>query len=154
MEDPVGSILFCRWWRQVGEKPSLWAKLKLQFEAGQEQTLHQVLALGRLQALEYLSLNCWEFSEQSCTRVIGLLQSAVDHCPTLRVLSLDFGLVVLVNKPDKLARVAAMLVKFEEIDLTEGFLLRKEEHAQALLGAILRALSEEGSRLKILTLQE
>ena len=127
----INIFCFCRWWREVGEKPSLWAKLKLQFEAGHEQTLHQVLALGRLQALEYLSLNRCEYTEHSCTRVIGLLKSAVDHCPMLRGLSLDFGLLVLFNKPDKLARVAAMLVKFEEIDLTEGFVLRKYEHAQA-----------------------
>ena len=131
----------------------MWAKLKLQFEAGHEQTLHQVLALGRLQVLEHLSLNCWEYSEHSCTRVIGLLQSTVDHRPMLRALSLDLGLLVLFNKPDKLARVAAMRVKFEEIDLTEGFVLRKYEHVQALLGAILTALSEEGSRLTILALQ-
>ena len=58
----------------------------------------------------------------------------------------------------ELARVAAKLVKFQEIDLTDGsfWMVRRRsginKEARAILAAILTALSGEGSRLRVLTL--
>ena len=46
--------------------------------------LHQVLTLRRLQALQSLSLECWEQIVPAAVRTV------VHHCPVLRKLSLDF----------------------------------------------------------------
>ena len=53
---------------------------------------------------------------------------------------------------DELADVAEILVKFEEIVLTEGFICYSSERTRAILRAILKALPENSSKLKILTL--
>ena len=46
-----------------------------------------------------------------------------------------------------------MLVKFEEIDLTEGFIIKGKERSREYLRAILTALpAGESSKLKMLTL--
>ena len=53
-----------RWWREVGEEPSLWAKFGLwhfhlpdsHFTDKYEAELHEVLTLRRFQALEFLHL--------------------------------------------------------------------------------------------------
>ena len=154
----------------------MWASFKLNFsslkflawitEDEQPAMLHQVLTIRRLQALEFLHLGCpinfALFNYARLAKYLGLLQNVLDDCPRLQKLSLDFG--VWWHNADhpgltgKLARVAAMLVKFQEIDLTGGSLwmvrrrscLNKE--ARAILAAILTALSGEGSRLRVLTL--
>ena len=40
------ALLVCKRWRDLGEQPSLWAKLELQFEGTKEVELHQVLAMN------------------------------------------------------------------------------------------------------------
>ena len=69
------------------------------------------------------------------------------YCQKLRKLSVDFDV-----DEDELADVAEILVKFEEIVLTEGFICYSSERTRAILRAILRALPGDSSKLKILTL--
>ena len=149
----------------------MWASFKLKFlawiaEDEQPAMLHQVLTIRRLQALEFLHLGCpinfALFNYARLAKFLGLLQNVLDDCPRLQKLSLDFG--VWWHNADhagltgELARVAAMLVKFQEIDLTDGsfWMVRRRsginKEARAILAAILTALSEEGSKLKVLTL--
>ena len=160
----------------MGEQPSLWAKLELRFEEDQPEfeeeedpekpllhqvltllplalallhllvltLFHQVLTLRRLQSLESLSLCCWD-------QPMHLLQIVVDYCPNLQKLSLDFDVWGGLPEED-LARVAEILVKFEEIDLSEGFIPFGNKCVKATMRAILRALPGESSKLKILTM--
>ena len=107
--------------------------------------LRQVLTLRRLQSLESLSLSL-SYGEQP----VHLLQTVVDHCPKLPKLSVDFDVWDLTEA--ELAQVAEILVKFQEIDLTEDFIPHGNERARVILMAILRALPGESSKLKILTL--
>ena len=137
------SYLFCRQWRDVGEQPSLWAKLELFFEGREDVELHQVLALRRLQSLQSLYLCCWD-------RTRHLLQTVLDGCPNLRKLDLAMDFIPIPD--DELTGIAETLVKFEEIDLTEGFIIKGKERSREYLRAILAALPGEGSKLKILTL--
>ena len=105
--------------------------------------LHQVLTLRRLQSLESLSL-C------SYGQPVYLLQTVVDYCPKLQKLSVDFD--VWGFQEAEQAPVAKILVKFEEIVLTEDFIYFDNKRAKRALRAILRALPGESSKLKILTL--
>ena len=119
----------------------MWAELELFFEGPGDVELHQVLALRRLQSL-YLC--CWD-------RTLHLLQTALDGCPNLR--KLDLAIYFIPIPDDALTGIAETLVKFEEIDLTEGFILKGKERSREYLRAILSALPGEGSKLKILTLR-
>ena len=70
----------------------------------------------------------------------------------MRNLAVDFDHLVNLGPPpeDELSGVAEILVKFEEVDLTKkGFNLFD---TGSILRAILRALPEDSSKLKILTL--
>ena len=72
------------------------------------------------------------------------LQTVAESCPNLRKLSLEFDMWFLPE--DELAGAADILVKFEEIDWTVGFVIL--EHTRAFLRTILRALPGESSKLK------
>ena len=140
-------LFFSRQWREVGEQPSLWAKLKLKFDGEKPFVLGQVLTLGRLQSLESISLGCWG-------QLRNHLQTVVHCCPKLRKLAVDFDqLWILANMgplpEEELTGVAEMFVKFEDVDLTKGFNLFD---TGTILRAILRALPEDRSKLKILTI--
>ena len=143
----------------------MWASFKLKFlawiaEDEQPPMLHQVLTIRRLQALEFLhlgcSLNLALFNYARLAKYLGLLQNVLDDCPRLQKLSLDFGVWGhIADHPGltgKLARVAAMLVKFQEIGFTGSLWGLRTKEARAILAAILTALSGEGSRLRVLTL--
>ena len=57
-KDLKNAVLVSRWWRKVGENPSLWAKIKLEFgnwSLSEDRSL-EVLSLKRVQSLEYVSL--------------------------------------------------------------------------------------------------
>ena len=158
---------FSRQWRDVGEKPSLWAKLQLYFGPGDLEdgdgdedgdevededvgpALHQVLTLRRLQDLQSLHLCCWD-ETQLTLETVHLLQTVVGCCPKLRKIALEFEFIPVSE--EELTGVAEVLVKFEEIDLTQGFILKGKERTKDYLRAILTALPGEGSKLKILTL--
>ena len=112
----------------MGEQPSLWAKLELFFEGHDvDVELHQVLALRRLQSLQSLYLCCWD-------RTRHLLQTVLDGCPNLRKLDLAMDFIPIPD--DELTGIAEMLVKFEEIDLTEGFIIKGKERSREYLRAI------------------
>ena len=79
------------------------------------------------------------------------LQTVLDCCPKLRKLALSFDYIPITD--DELTGVATMLVQFEQIDLTEGFIIKGKERSREYLRAILTALSAgETSKLKMLTL--
>ena len=131
----------------------MWAKLKLHFEELEEEEdrdgkplLHQVLTLRRLQSLESLSLGYWGENPTN------LLQTVADYCPNLRRLTVDFDMPELMRHKARLAEVAGSLVKFEQIDFTEGFILCDTKTSKAILMAILAVLPGEDSKLKVLIL--
>ena len=134
----------------------MWAKLKLHFEEEDEEEeeedregkplLHQVLSLKRLQSLESLSLCSWGQNHSN------LLQTVAGYCPNLRRLAVDFDMLELIRHKARLAEVAGSLVKFEQIDFTEGFILCDTKTSKAILMAILAVLPGEDSKLKVLIL--
>ena len=140
-------IFVCRKWRDAGEHPSLWGKLQLYFEGPrdpEEGELHQLLTLRRFQSLQSLHLCCWD-------QTLHLLQTVLDCCPNLRKLALAFEFIPITD--DELTGVAELLVKFEEVDLSEGFILKGKERVKEYLRAILTALKPgESSKLKMLRL--
>ena len=79
----------------------------------------QVLSLKRLQSLEYISLNC----EDHCIR-IGALENLVGKHPSIQRISLglEFDL-----DADKVADIAKTLLKFVEVDLTNGSFFKRED---------------------------
>ena len=94
----------------MGERPGLWAKLKLGFfvQAGvkfQEEKLLEILQLKRLQSLEYLRLE-YRLPGKSCHCFLQI----IDNHSTVRKLSRTMPGESLVN-------LAAALVKFVEVDL-------------------------------------
>ena len=98
----------------MGERPSLWAKLKLGFfvHEGQEQELLGILQLKRLQSLQYLRLVC-RLPATHCPRFLKIVS---DNQPAVRKLSLQMDQKRVL--PEKiLVSLAAALVKFEEVDL-------------------------------------
>ena len=103
-----------------------------------------MLTLRRLQSLESISLACWEQLREH-------LQTVVHCCPKLRKPAVDFDHLVNLGPilEDELTGVAEILVKFEDVDLTKkGFNLFD---TGSILRAILKALPENSSKLKILT---
>ena len=168
-------ISYCRWWREAGEDPNLWAKLKLCLLAWGENlddlragdtlfTLKQVLSLKRLQSLEYLVLRCWA---QNGDQTRDHLQTALEYCPKIRELTVDFQTygncteencmkveaMVVGRKSceEKMSEVAAMFLKFEDVRLTWAAGCHKGR-VGAILRGVVAALSGEGSKLKILTM--
>ena len=70
----------------------------------------------------------------------------------LRKLTVEFGAWEECSKVEflcELDQVASILVKFEELDLSKD---EDVSFTHAVMGALLKALSEEGSKLKILTI--
>ena len=157
----------------MGEKSCLWAKFKLVFwaqvggfgrETRGETQLRQILRLRRLQSLQSLtlSLSCWSLFLGCLQALPDLLQTVLRfRCSVLHTLHLDFGAWEAANivgqqvVDDRLAKIAADLVKFEEVELTAdmGHSSLCTKHAKELLAAILTALPRESSKLKILTLR-
>ena len=152
-----------RWWREAGEEPSLWSKCRLwhrhpeqyrRYRSYDKLELHELLTLRRFQALEFLHLDC---SLEGLSISIDLLQSVLTHGPALKKLTLEFGgweqLEYLCDSADQ---VASILVKFEELDLSEDEDLEVAftytRAARAVMGGLLKALTEEGAKLKVLTL--
>ena len=140
------ALLVCKRWRDLGEQPSLWAKLELQFEGTKEVELHQVLAMKRLQSLQSLNLRCLDISDliqfQPC------LQTVLDCSPNLRKLALEAGSNFDPVPDNELPGIVETLVMFEEIVLADIDF----KDGKQLLRAILTALPGEGSKLKMLTL--
>ena len=71
-KDLKNAVLVCRWWRKVGDTPSLWSKIKLKFgnwSLPDDPSL-QVLSLKRLQSLEYV------------TNIVSLMQQVGRNCET------------------------------------------------------------------------
>ena len=156
----------------MGEKSCLWANFELIFFArvggfGRETRgvteLRQVLSLRRLQSLQSLTLTLsgWSLFLGCLQDTPDLLQTVLHYRPpVLRTLYLDFGGWEAANivgqqvVDDRVAKVAAELVKFEVVELTAdmGSSSLCTEHTKMILAAILTALPRESSKLKILTL--
>ena len=137
------SYLF-RYWREVGERGSLWSNFKLDFSDGNtNRQLLQVLCLRRLKSLQHISLECVQDSSLLC-----LLQIIIDNCLGIRKLSLRMDVLQSQIPEDQVAPLAEALVRFEEVDLTEFCITSTDE--SALLGAAITASSNTKSRLRIL----
>ena len=100
----------------MGERPGLWAKLKLDFivQAGvefQDEKLLRILQLKRLHSLEYLRLEC-RLPAKCCPCFLQI----VDNHSTVRQLSLQMDQQRTLPE-EILVNLAAALVKFEEVDL-------------------------------------
>ena len=138
----------------MGERPELWAKLKLGFyvqlpemEAkAQEQELLGILQLRRLQSLERLRLEC-RLPAKNCP---PFLQTIIDNHPAVRKLSLQMSQQGTLPE-EILVNLASALVKFEEVDVfffSDGV----EPLAGEILSATLTATAGENSKLKMLTM--
>jgi hypothetical protein len=57
-------VLVCRWWREVGEKPGLWAWVRLTVDRGNITSMPRVLGYHRMQFLRKLVLNQVDVSEE------------------------------------------------------------------------------------------
>ena len=143
----------------MGEEPSLWAKFRLwhyhvpnsPFREEYEPELHEVLTLRRFQALEFLHIAS---SKERLSISIDLLEYVLIQCPVLRKLKLEFGAWEECLKFEEIDQVALILVKFEELDLSEDedIAFTHVGLAPAVMRALLKALPEEGSKLKVLTI--
>ena len=135
----------------MGERPELWAKLKLGFFAqlgieAQEQELLGILQLRRLQSLERLRLEC-RLPAKNCP---PFLQIISDNHPAVR--KLDLQMSQQGTLPEEiLVNLAAALVKFEEVDVF-FFSDRVEPLAGEILSATLIATAGVNSKLKMLTM--
>jgi len=138
-------VLVCRFWREVGERASLWSNFKLDFTDGGDtnRQLLQVLRLSRLQSLQHVSLECVEDSS-----LLALLQIIIDNCLGIRKLSLRMDVLQSQIPEDQVSPLAESLVRFEEVDLTEFCISSLDE--SALLGAAITASSGNKARLSIL----
>jgi len=137
-------VLVCRFWREVGERASLWSNFKLDFTDGDtNRQLLQVLRLSRLQSLQHISLECVEDSS-----LLALLQIIIDNCLGIRKLSLRMDVLQSQIPEDQVSPLAESLVRFEEVDLTEFCISSLDE--SALLGAAITASSGNKARLSIL----
>ena len=133
-----------RFWREVGERASLWSNFKLDFTDGDtNRQLLQVLRLSRLQSLQHISLECVEDSS-----LLALLQIIIDNCLGIRKLSLRMDVLQSQIPEDQVSPLAESLVRFEEVDLTEFCISSLDE--SALLGAAITASSGNKARLSIL----
>jgi len=143
--DLKNAILVCRFWRELGERASLWSNFKLDFTDGNDtnRQLLQVLRLSRLQSLQHISLECVEDSS-----LLALLQIIIDNCLGIRKLSLRMDVLQSQIPEDQVAPLAESLVRFEEVDLAEFCMSSLDE--SALLGAAITASSGNKARLRIL----
>ena len=102
----------------------MWAKFRLwhyhvpnsPFRDEYEPELHEVLTLRRFQALEFLHL---AGSKERLSISIDLLEYVLIQCPALRKLTLEFGAWKECLKFEEIDQVAAMHVKFEELDMSK-----------------------------------
>lgn len=141
--DLKNAMLVCRFWREVGERASLWSNFKLDFTDGNTDCqLLQVLCLSRLQSLKHISLECVQDSS-----LLALLQIIIDKCLGIQKLSLRMDVLQSQIPEDQVARLAKSLVRLEEVDLTEFCITSTDE--SALLGAVITASSGAKSRLRI-----
>ena len=100
----------------MGERPGLWANLKLGFivQAGvefQEEKLLGILQLKRLQSLEYLRLEC-RLPAKCCPCFLQI----IDNHSKVRKLSLQMDQQRALPG-EIMVNLAAALVKFKEVDL-------------------------------------
>ena len=127
-------------------------------------TLQQALSLRRVQSLESLYLEVWG---QTMDWTRYQLQTALDCCPKIRKLVLDFdaddydfenswtGRFGWKRWEKETLEVAAMFLKFEEVDLTwdgECRLLSRGR-VWAIWWGVFQALPGKASKLKILTMR-
>ena len=138
-----------RWWREVGESPSLWANLKLSYmdhKFSLKLRLPKVLALKRLQSLKSLNVG---YVVNDCANYLRMISA--DH-PSVRRISLDIHWVI---DEDNVANIAETLAKFDEVDLSKGECKVGNTlygHS-VLVKAILHASTEGDSKLKILKMR-
>ena len=142
-------LLVCWAWRNVGEKPALWAKLKLDyFEArhvdGSRRvpSLKQTLSLGRLKALEMLNPDSWEEDPTP----LQLLLQVKEECPNMRKISLGRGFLDTMERNGELDCGADIMVRFAEVNLAST------TWNKAVMSSIVRALSDEGKQIRTLGL--
>ena len=126
--------------------------------------LHQLLSFTRFRRLRFLRLDCPQLiiakESVSLSRCLRLLQTVVASCPSLRKLTLGFEVIDdgwEAQAPEELLQIGANLVKFEEVDLKLNVIdLRTtktfDKNSKIIIEAVLKALPEVGSKLKILTL--
>ena len=156
-----------RWWREAGE--TLWSELffvaEPRYVGDVKPHLHQLLSYTRFRRLRFLRLDCPELivakESVSLSRCLSLLQTVVASCPaTLRKLTLGFEVIHdgwEAKAPEELVQIGAILVNFEEVDLKLNVIdLRTtktfDKNSKIIIEAVLKALPEVGSKLKILTL--
>ena len=152
----------CRQWRKLGEDPCLWAKFKLGLMMYRTSAPpdhpnsdpppplclpQDVLSLRRLQSLEYFHLN---------NRPVGWNEIILNH-PSIRKLSLAMPIARSLSE-DEYANLAAVLVKFEEVDLTGGTGVSYLGLAKKVLPLILKSLVSASaladSKLKKLSISD
>jgi len=146
-DDLKSAILVCRWWREVGESPSLWANLKLSYMDHESilPRLPQVLSLKRLQCLKSLNFGC---VERDCANYLRMIS---DHHPSVTRISLDMCWNIDVKE---VASVAETLVKFDEVDLSKGECPVGEFlYGHSMLVREILHASKKDSKLKILKMR-
>jgi len=149
--DLKSALLVCRWWRKMGEDPCLWAKFKLQIPLALPCPCHglqDVLSLGRLQSLEYFHL------KMDLDKVTHHVQIILSH-PSIRKLSLmmlSIKVAWFEMSEEEKAKLAALLVKFEEVDLTESPCFHWRPNALGLLRSLIPASAVGDSKLKKLSI--
>ena len=86
----------CRWWRELGEEPSLWTGFKLHFtfhpDCNREEILFELLSLRRLQTLQYIHLYVFMSSWKT---ILQSLEIISDSQPPIKSLSMDVPLASL-----------------------------------------------------------
>ena len=147
----------------------MWSKLffvaEPRFVGDVKPDLHQLLSFSRFRRLRSLRLDCPELiiakESVSLSRCVRLLQTVVASRPaSLRKLTLGFEVIDDgwgFQAPEELLQIGAILVNFEEVDLKLNVIdLRAaktfDKNSKVIIEAVLKALPEVGSKLKILTL--
>jgi hypothetical protein len=95
-------VMVCRWWREVGEAPGLWAWVRLKVKTDNLAFMPRVLGWRRLQAVRWLKVEA--MSEE-------LLQAVARH-PGLKVMSMQ-GTNLYKVIPDLLVRAVTRLEEVE-----------------------------------------
>jgi hypothetical protein len=129
-------VLVCRWWREVGEAPGLWAWVRLTVYGGNIGSMPRVLGWGRLQAVKKLEVIAGRSHSADQELLVGLLQAVARH-PGLKFLSIKLSNLSQVT-PDLVARAVTGL---EEVLINDSDLTKQQ------LEAILTAIITEDSVL-------
>ena len=139
-----------RWWRDIGEQPCVWSDFGLWFIGCNVEHLHEVLSLGRLQALQQLHwVPCVRYDPD-----LPILDSIAENHPGIRKISLDMDLLFygfVRHEPgfawDAMAKLAIELVKFCVVDLTHSVC------STTFLRALLKASLSCGANSNLKTIK-